>query len=232
MKISYGNAGWVQIVDKDLPGELFLKLEEDGRGRWRTRDFYLQGDWRHVVGADLRELDLTALEEIVQNRMNSLTSRARIAGPDTRTLIGNFATTYATAAYAGRHCEACDAPLRGLNPREPERWSNDWVALSWFAQHQDSRIKRPKRRSPSAKDVVSPSKVPRLQRPTAGLTDEFLQHVSDAYREALIKELNPAPELARQVGDNTSPRTIHKWVSVARQRGIMPPARMKGRPNP
>ena len=71
--------------------------------------------------------------------------------------------------------------------------------------------------------------VPRLQRPNSGLTDEFLLHVRDAYRQALADGLHPAPELAQQVGDGATPRTIHKWVLIARQRGIMPPAATRGR---
>jgi len=67
-------------------------------------------------------------------------------------------------------------------------------------------------------------RVPRLQRPTHGLTDGFLRHVADAYAQARRDRKHPAQELARQVGDGATERTIHKWVYVARKRGIMPPA--------
>jgi len=69
-----------------------------------------------------------------------------------------------------------------------------------------------------------PQEVPRLRRPEHGLTDDFLRHVADAYAQAVRQRKAPAPELARQVGDGATERTIHKWVYIARQRGIMPPS--------
>lgn len=68
-------------------------------------------------------------------------------------------------------------------------------------------------------------RIPRLQRPTERpLSADFLRHVAAAHRQAVSEGKAPAPELARQVGDGCTPRTIHKWVSLARERGIMPPA--------
>lgn len=94
---------------------------------------------------------------------------------------------------------------------ELDRWSRD--AWPWTA------------------DMVGPTaRVERLQRPTNGLTDDFLRHVAAAHRQAVLDRLAPAPELARQVGDGATARTIHKWVAIARQRGLMPPAaRRRGR---
>jgi hypothetical protein len=107
------------------------------------------------------------------------------------------------------------------------------VALSYYAQFPDSRIARPKAHAKPLGTFV-PRVVPPLQRPTHGLTDEFLTHVRDAYEQAILRGLAPAPELARQIAPdlpkaNRPVRTIHKWVSVARQRGIMPAASRKGR---
>lgn len=223
MEITYGNGGWVRVLDPDvLPGALYLRLDRSSEtGTWGVRDFYLEGEWRQVVGADLRELNLAGLVEIVLSEADHIEELAHVEGPDLRLLASYFGTRFGSGIYGGRHCEHCEAPLRGRRPREPERWSNHWVALSWFAQYQASRIHKPK----PGRDTLGsyrPEGVPRLQRPTAGLTDEFLGHVAAAYRQAVAEGKHPAPELARQVGDHTSDRTIHKWVAVARERGIMP----------
>jgi hypothetical protein len=222
MKMGYGNGGWVRVDDDEWPGRLYVRLQKDSFGRWRTQDFYWRGDWRHIVGADLRELKLDALEEIINANSEVLEQRSAVVGPDLVTLAESLGVTYGTGAYAGQHCDECDAPLRG-GSQLPPRWTGDWVALSWFAQHPGSRIKRPKFGLGKAEERDLTTKVPRLQRPTEGLTVEFLEHVKAAYVQALSQGKRPAPDLARQVGAGTSERTIHKWVAVARKRGIMPP---------
>lgn len=228
MELHYGHGGWVRVTDDALPGDLYLRLAPDERGRWRTADFYLHGAWRPVVAADLRELDLSGIEEAILGDLDVLEREAGIHGPDLETLAASFATSYGSGVYGGRHCEECAAPLRGVSARTPERWSGDWVALSWFAQYDGNPIRRPKI-EPTDRHHWAPGAVPRLQRPVGGLTDEFLEHVASAYRQAVLEGKHPAPELARQVGSGTSARTIHKWVSIARQRGIMPPASRQGR---
>jgi hypothetical protein len=167
MKVTYGDGGWVRIEDDELPGPLFLRLEDDGTGRWRTKDVCLRGAWRSVVAADLRELNLAGFEEWLQTDVELIEGLSRLPAPQLDELAASFGVT------------------------------------------------RPQR---------TRSKVARLQRPTHGLTDDFLRHVAAAYREAVSDRKAPAPELARQLGDGATPRTIHKWVAVARQRGIMPPA--------
>jgi hypothetical protein len=172
MEATYGaGTGWVRLQHSEWPGHLFLRLEPDERGRWRTKDLILRGEWRSLVPADLRELNLAAIEEWLQADVDLMEHMAGgQPGPD------------------------LDAFIEGFGP-------------------ESKPVKRPE--------------VERLRRPERGLTDDFLRHVAAAYRQAVVAGQAPAPELARQVGDGATPRTIHKWVAVARQRSLMAPAARK-----
>lgn len=170
MEATYGAGGWVRIRHEDLPGPLYLRLAEEPSGRWRIHDVFLRGAWRPVIGADLRELNLSGIEEWLQVDSDFIAMGIGETAP----ALDDFEAAFGS-----------EKPLR-----EAQR-------------------------------------VPRLQRPTNGLTDEFLRHVAAAYRQALSDGKAPAPELARQVGDGATARTIHKWVAIARQRNVMPPAARK-----
>ena len=62
----------------------------------------------------------------------------------------------------------------------------------------------------------------RLRRPTARrLDDTFFQNVGRAYRDALIRGLNPRQTLAADTG--AAPDTVAGWVGEARRRGHLPP---------
>lgn len=61
------------------------------------------------------------------------------------------------------------------------------------------------------------------------LTDGFLGDVAKAYRSAVARHLPPATELARQAGDGTSLRTAQGWIYKARKRGLLEPAKHRGR---
>jgi hypothetical protein len=62
----------------------------------------------------------------------------------------------------------------------------------------------------------------RLKRPaTRRLEDAFFQNVARAYRDALIRGLNPRQTLAADAG--AAPDTVAGWVLQARRRGHLPP---------
>ena len=63
------------------------------------------------------------------------------------------------------------------------------------------------------------------QRPgRRGLTDEFYRSVADEYRQLRAQGVNdPTNQLAQRHGYNRS--TVAGWVSTARNRGYLPPAR-------
>ena len=58
-----------------------------------------------------------------------------------------------------------------------------------------------------------------------GLTDEFLEDVSHAYRAAVARGERPNRALAEQLGDGYSKRTVERWVYLARQRGLLASSR-------
>lgn len=65
-----------------------------------------------------------------------------------------------------------------------------------------------------------------LSKPEGKLTDAFLRDLAVSYRALTARKIPPAPALADQTGAPV--RTVHRWVSEARARGFLPPAR-KGR---
>ena len=202
MLISLGNGGWVRVDSEALPGPLYLRLVRDDAGHWHTREVYLEGEGRHIEAADLRNIPLRALEtEILANGGQQwMSAHAEILAPDLATLARYYATTF------GR------------------RGSDNWVAQSFIAQTPDGAALRPPQAD--SPEPVRHSPVPPLAAPgMEGLTDEFLAHVAGAYRAAVASRKQPGPELARQAG--VPVRTVHRWVYIARQRGIIAPAARK-----
>src|SRR5687767_11992802 len=90
MEASYGDSGWARIRHEDLPGDLFLRLEDDGHGRLRTRDFCLRGAWRPIVGADLREMNLPGIEEWLQTDRDLIEGHAGLPAPTLDDLAASF----------------------------------------------------------------------------------------------------------------------------------------------
>lgn len=198
MQISYGNGGWVRVDYETLPGPLYLRLTLDDTGRWHTREVFIEGEDRHVEAADLRNIPLRALEtEILGNGgLEIMTTHARLPGPDLATLASYYATTFGSAAR------------------------RTWVTDSFHAQLPGGEDVRAPRQDPAA--PVRHKPVPPLSAPDEGLTDEFLTHVAAAYRAAVASRKRPGPELASQA--DVPVRTVHRWVYLARMRGLLPPA--------
>ncbi len=69
-----------------------------------------------------------------------------------------------------------------------------------------------------------PFKRYRLKRPTSRrLPDSFYRQVADAYQDAVFFGLNPRKVLADDA--ETPADTVARWVTTARKRGHLPPAR-------
>lgn len=93
------------------------------------------------------------------------------------------------------------------------------VLVSHFGGvHAGKHKHRPSSPSASTSTAYRLSEVP-----NAGLTDEFLGRLRRAYFAAIQR--GEAPNKAIATDLHLSRRTVERWVYIARQRGIMPPAR-------
>lgn len=68
-----------------------------------------------------------------------------------------------------------------------------------------------------------PAECPPVTAPDGRITEGFLKSVASAYLWLTSAGLRPAPGIAEMAG--VPVRTVHRWVSDARKRGILPPAR-------
>ncbi|TXS28587.1 hypothetical protein EAO71_07150 [Streptomyces sp. ms191] len=74
-----------------------------------------------------------------------------------------------------------------------------------------------------ASPEAGPGSPPPLRAPDGRITDEFLQELADSYRWFIAAKRPPAPSIAALTGAPV--RTVHRWVSEARKRDFLPPAR-------
>jgi hypothetical protein len=230
MQISRGNGGWHRIDgDLGLPGKLYARVRAVD-GRPRITELYVDGDGEPIQAAALRRLPLSQLE-VWMSDMGGADDD--VAGPDLSRLASFYASSWEADTYAGRHCDECNAPLRGSSTRAEalgrEEALTDWAALSWFAQYAHlvgygiPQVRRPKERRHPVDELPEPV----LSAPVAGLTDEFLTDVARAYSAAVMRELPPATTLAELSGYPR--RTVESWIYKARKRGLMAPAPKRGR---
>lgn len=231
MRVTVGNGGWVEVEGLELPGRVYARFQEVD-GQVRMTELYVDGDGKPIQAGAVRRLPVTAIEQGLSDD-DYLKATSGVAGPDLSRLAASYTTTFAssprTGGYKGRHCEHCDAPLRGregwaARHGDREQAVTDWVELSWLAQYGGG-VPLPKYRTRRAKSV-EPEEL-KLSAPEDGLTDAFLADVARAYRLAVERRLPPATALAEASGANV--RTVQSWVYKARKRGIMPAAVKRGR---
>lgn len=63
----------------------------------------------------------------------------------------------------------------------------------------------------------------RLKAPERPIPDDFYEDLAEVYTGMVANKTAPAPAIAQQTG--VSVRTVHGWISEARRRGHLPPAR-------
>jgi hypothetical protein len=222
MRLWYGYGGWIRVQSEDSPGWAYLRLADDGHGGWRTRELYVNAGENVIPAVALRKLPLAKIEALaVQGEgREHLDKRMRSPGPQLSVMAESF-----TTRYIGKrgNCETCGSPVDPKHGR-----CLDWLETSWWAQFDQPdvqvRVRQPNRR-PRAKpdERKAPPEPSPLSSPDDGLTDEFFKQVRAAYDAAVNAGRPPAPTLAEQAG--TTVRTVHRWVYLARKRGIMQPGK-------
>ena len=220
MRLWYGFGGWIRVQSDESPGWVYLRLGDDGHG-WRTRELYVDAGEDVIPAVALRKLPLARIEALAVQGEGSerLAKSMRWPGPQLSVMAESF-----TSRHIGkrRNCETCGSPVDPKHGR-----SLDWLETSWWAQfdHPDVqvRVRRPSRPRTELGERKAPPAPPPLSAPDDGLTDEFFEQVRAAYDAAVDGGRPPAPTLAVQARVPT--RTVHRWVYLARKRGIMAPGK-------
>lgn len=210
MTLTIGHAGWVRLVDDDLPGPLYARCLRDERGRWNVSEVYLDGRGAVLTAEMFRRLPLGPLEAWVNEAADEVESKYdRASAVDLSTMASAYSTSFGAQA-------------------DPRR---DWLAMAYFASF-DADV----REQEGLGDLVRPKRIPGPRRPRAdssyrltegpgpdGLTDAFLARVGRAYAAAMLRGERPNKAIARDC--QHAVKTVQRWVYEARKRGVMPPAR-------
>lgn len=231
-EMAVGNRGWVRVNHPELPGWLYVRFEDDDRGRLRPRDVFVEGSDAPLGAAHLRAVPLADLEAWVngdEEASAGVRSRLAMAGPDLRTLAAAFSTS--TPVHRSRGETGSAAGLRGRT---------HWVALSLVSQFKDENLREwgvldegermprpavPKpRRPPVPPDWDATAERVTIRRPEGrALPDDFLADVAHAYTVLARDGQKPAPVIAAEA--DVPVTTVHRWIKEARRRGLLAPAR-------
>jgi hypothetical protein len=213
--LSVGNAGWLRV---DL-GECvaYLRLTPGSRGRWVARELVIdasEGD--PLTTAMLSTVPLASIEAFVNTDVPtreylaaSFQNVSAVGGPATGSNIAVLASHFATLLGTR------------INP------ASNWAAAAQASLLHGAQRVRKQQPPPSVPRDTSY----RLKPPSGGLTDEFLTTVARAYAAAVARGEPPNRTLHVDAGFDPTrePRTVERWVYLARKRGIMPPARKGSR---
>jgi hypothetical protein len=210
--LSVGNAGWVRYETGDLAG--YLRLVPDSRGRWVVREIVMDAsDGEPITTAALHAVPVAKIETYVNTDpavRDSLAARfdlvAPVGGPPTGSNVAVLASHFATT----------------LRTRTDP--ATNWVAAAQASTAQDGR-KIGKRAAPHRQAADTSYRL--TAAPSAGLTDEFLTAVARAYAAATARGEPPNRTIATDA--QVPQRTAERWVYLARQRKVMPPARKGSR---
>ncbi|TDQ04842.1 hypothetical protein [Labedaea rhizosphaerae] len=224
MRTWFGNAGWIRIEDSTLSGTLYIRFGIADDKRPVMREIYLDGNREVLSPALLRQVRFDLIEAIVSKNIDRLERSIAIPGSDLHRLAAHYGTSWGSGTYAGESCDVCGGPVKHrtmADGTDSVRAVRNWAALSWYAQFDTSGIPQvPMPRDRPAEDLDL-EEFPDVKPPSGGvITDDFLAVVRHAYNLARAKRLPPAPTIGKLA--NVSPRTVHKWVAKARERGIMP----------
>ena len=203
----FGTGGWVAVTTPSRPQLIaYMRIAKSQKGRYVVREFYVDGslapDREPLTGDDVEVFNIEFIEGwLNMAHVDVLNSRIDVASAvHLSVMASHFATTFGNVDL-----------------------SENWVAAARF--EQSALGLKPVSRQRLRGRSVEPDKEFRLRPLTTktDLTDEFLEGVARAYSAALARGERPNVSLAEQAGRPA--RTVERWVSKARDRGIMPPAR-------
>jgi hypothetical protein len=112
--------------------------------------------------------------------------------------IESAINTAQAQAHLAAQQDGVDALTAAINARHEEAFENELPGTGW----------------------VEPT---RLGRPDGSDPDAFYRNVAAAYNAAVAESSKVAPRLAEKAGVPVP--TVHRWISEARRRGFLPPAR-------
>ena len=199
MEVHLGYDGWVEITYWADPAQVFARFQPDERGRWDVHELYLCSKNNQAIPPEfIRRLPTHTFALIADRHRDALRTRAEQPGPDVRRLIGYFASTFGPGV---RH----------------------WVAESWRAQIKNSGVKQAPMQKPNIPLGINGSGPRTPLRKPDRLDDIVLGEFAEAYRQVVAEGKWPAPTFAKEA--QVEPKTVHKWVALARQRGFLLPGR-------
>ncbi|MEZ0580391.1 hypothetical protein [Nocardioides sp. MH1] len=208
MQIRAGNGGWHRAAADELglPGAVYYRVQEVD-GALRMTELYIDGRGVPIQAGALRRFPVQVLEQWAE-AVPTARDRLRTAAPDLSRLASYFATTVGSGAKG-------------------------WIADSMRAQYRDDVVQPPYARDQGGRIQVEEEV--KLAPPAEGLTDAFFRDLTKAYDAAVAQGRPPATAIAEQLPGydpsqaTTMRRLVESWIYKARQRGVMPRARQKGR---
>ncbi|WP_328449101.1 hypothetical protein [Amycolatopsis sp. NBC_00438] len=235
-RVRIGNGGWLLIDAANLPGPLYLRLQ-DRNGRLCVAEFYLDAqEGAPITPQDLASIPVARIESAA-NAFWSDKIRDSIGrpAPDLSTLATYFDLGLGNAAPVARQIRYGNWVVQSLATQKYVPAGEVRTTLK-IDDDLSVELATVDRRTTSQKwsQIRASDRQFRLtpdQGPTEGLTDEFLALIKRAYDAARARGERPNASIREQLGGDTrgiSLKTVQRWVFTARQRGIMLPPSRKG----
>lgn len=214
MRMHVGLAGWARFDDSRLPGALYVRWAPADTGRLTARCLHVETP-DGIDAADIRDMPWREYESWANDIRGEITKR-----------LGDACATNGMPQLAQAFSTVYD----------PGQVASDWVAAAYWSDFE------PEARDTAGLGHLNPPKPARTRTrgtrrdtgyrltrgPLDGLTDEFMGDLSRAYHAAVGRGERPNRAIYESLDGQYPIRTIERWVYLARQRGIMPPARKRG----
>jgi hypothetical protein len=171
-------------------------------------ELYMEGGLSNYQLAALGLAQLRTLLNTPSMR-GEIEKRIDLPAPLLRVAASHYATNWGGAAF--------DDEGRGMH----------WAAEMWASQLPDSGVAQ----ATSAKDrrgrPVRLEPPPTVTAKSGRKPDSFYESVGAAYLDFVSRGEPPAPAIARSSGVPVT--TVHRWIRRARELGLLPAARGRGR---